>query len=124
MGSPTFQDARLWLTSQTPYLYSTSDVECYQIEWQGLFSFDEAKRHSAAREMGVYVAYECKGNTIKNMRYIGRSKELGQRVGTYRQNLAHFLSEKDMGKYRFALGTVFSFEKSIPSQEITPPTTG
>lgn len=93
-------------------------MDCYQIEWQGLFSFDEARRDAAAREMGVYVAYECKGESIKKMRYIGRSKELRQRVGTYQQTLVHFLDEKEMRKYRFALGTILSLEGHIPSENI------
>ena len=95
-------------------------MECFHIVWQGLFSFEEARNDPAARENGVYVAYECTGRTIKRMCYIGKSQELGPRLGTHRLGLARFLREKDMRKYRFSLATILSLERSVASHDITP----
>lgn len=99
--------------------YTIKQMECFRIDWKGLFSWDTAQNRPEAREDGIYAIYQIRGNSIKGLQYIGKSKEVGDRLTTHRQNISHFDS-KGTSKYAICFGMIYSYETSRPSTHITP----
>jgi len=93
-------------------------MECFKIEWKGLYSFAEVQNQSEAKEAGIYAIYR-KGSKDKNPAYVGKSQEPGKRVSQHNQGWSRILPEKELEKHSVCLGTIYSLEGSrVSSQQL------
>jgi len=87
-------------------------IECFEIRWTKLFSYEQAETQPEARDMGVYARVIGKARRIH---YIGKSKDLSERCRTYRHGDRR--SGTSTAKHYVSFGLIRSFEmnKSMPS---------
>jgi hypothetical protein len=89
-------------------------MECFRIDWKGPYSLDAVQKLSEARELGLYAVYR-----LKKLLYIGKSTELGRRIGEHNRGWSHILSERQRAQCSVFVGTIYSYEGSRPSLDIS-----
>jgi hypothetical protein len=94
-------------------------MECFEIKWTGPFHVEEVLNQPEARRKGVYYFYK-KVSSINKPQYIGKAQNFGERINTHNQGLSRFEDDKDKKKIFVHIGTIFSFEKDLPDNDITP----
>jgi len=93
-------------------------IDCYKIEWTKPFSFKEAIARPEARQLGIYIIYRTI-NSKKKLWYIGKSQEVGRRIGEHQKGASH-TGDKDINKVSYSFGTIYSLSGSITTAVITP----
>lgn len=89
-------------------------MECFKIDWKGSYSLDEAQNKLEAREKGIYAIYRA-----KKLVYVGKSVELGRRISEHNRGWSHFLSEKQRKQCSICIGTIYTYEGSSSSRDIS-----
>ena len=92
-------------------------IECYKVEWTKPYPFKEAVNRPEARQIGIYAIYRSAGS--KKPQYIGKSQELGRRLGEHQQGFSH-TGVKDTKKIFYSFGTIYSLSGSITTADISP----
>ena len=90
-------------------------MDCFQVDWKGFYSLDDAQNKPESREKGIYGVY--KQNKV--LYYIGESQEVGKRLSEHREAWARILSKSEMQSLSVCFGTIFSYEGSRPNLNIT-----
>jgi len=83
-------------------------MDCYQIEWQGPYSFDEAERR-ATLDLGIYM--ECIGKRPRGVQYVGHSRDISKRLRDQRLAITRHGSKGRSQVFDF-LGEIKPFEGS------------
>jgi hypothetical protein len=92
-------------------------IDCYKIEWTKPFPYKEAANRPEARQLGIYAIIE----TVKSKKiisYIGKSQELGRRIGDHEQGFSHSENTNNQ-KQLYSFGTIYSLSGSITTAAIT-----
>ena len=91
-------------------------VQIFEIKWEGFLTIDGARTHRIARGSGIYICYKTVGGK-KKPKYIGKSKNLGARLGDHKQGLMRF-DQADAKKATFMLGEILDYGGDRVSADI------
>ena len=92
-------------------------IDLFQIEWTKLFPFNTALLQPETKEKGVYALYRSAGKA-KRLYYIGKSGELGDRLGAHKQSMFRMMSEAERKKCFVSFGLISFFGRSRMSRDI------
>ena len=93
-------------------------IECYKVEWTKPYPFKEAVNRPEARQVGIYAIYKTASSKQKPL-YIGKSQDLGRRLGEHQQGFSH-IGGKNTKKLSYSFGTIYSLSGSITTADISP----
>ena len=81
-------------------------MECFRIDWKGFFSTDAIQDQPEAREKGIYVVYETDWGDPQQVRYIGQSQTVRERLKGHLREWSHILSEQKLKELRVCFGII------------------